>query len=61
MQISLRTQAPSKISPSKRAFEKYKPGGLFSEFYSISHDWGKKKADMVENETLLLFTILKDC
>ncbi|CAH3181964.1 unnamed protein product, partial [Porites evermanni] len=24
---------PPKISPSKRAFEKYKPRGLFSEFY----------------------------
>ena len=23
------------ISPSKRAFEKYKPRGLFSEFYGI--------------------------
>ena len=23
------------ISPSKRAFKKYKPGGLFSEFYGI--------------------------
>ena len=31
----LRIQAPPKISPSKRAFEKYKPGGLFSEFYGI--------------------------
>ena len=30
-----RIQAPPKISPSKRAFEKYKPGGLFSEFYGI--------------------------
>ena len=30
-QISLRT----KISPSKRAFEKYKPRGFFSEFYVI--------------------------
>ena len=29
----LRIQAPPKISPSKRAFEKYKPRGLFSEFY----------------------------
>ena len=26
---------PPKISPSKKAFEKYKPQGLFSEFYSI--------------------------
>ena len=24
------------MSPSKTAFEKYKPGGLFSEFYGIS-------------------------
>ena len=32
-QISLCRKAPPKISPSKRAFEKYKPGGLFSEFY----------------------------
>ena len=33
MQISLRRKAPPKISPSKRAFEKYKPRGLFTEFY----------------------------
>ena len=39
MQISLRRQAPPNISPSKNkslkkgAFEKYKPLGLFSEFY----------------------------
>ena len=32
----LRIQAPPKISPSKRAFEKYKPRGLFSEFYGKS-------------------------
>ena len=31
----LRTLAPPKINPSKKAFEKYKPGGLFSEFYGI--------------------------
>ena len=31
-QISLCREAPPKISPSKRAFEKYKPRGLFSEF-----------------------------
>ena len=29
----LRIKAPPKVSPSKRAFEKYKPRGLFSEFY----------------------------
>ena len=29
----LRIQAPPKISPSKRALEKYKPRGLFSEFH----------------------------
>ena len=29
----LRIYAPPKISSSKRAFEKYKPRGLFSEFY----------------------------
>ena len=34
-QISLLTQAPPKISPSKRTYQKYKPRGLFSEFYSI--------------------------
>ena len=34
-QIFLRRQAPPKISPSKRAFEKYKPRGLLLEFYSI--------------------------
>ena len=32
----LRIQAPPKISASKRAVEKYKPWGLFSEFYGIS-------------------------
>ena len=31
----LRIKAPPKISPSKRVFEKYKPQGLFSEFYGI--------------------------
>ena len=37
MQISLCILAPPKISPpQKRAFEKYKPQGLFSEFYGIS-------------------------
>ena len=33
----LQILAPPKISPSKRAFEKYKPQGLFSEFYGIFH------------------------
>ena len=33
-QISLRRKAPPKISHSKVAFEKYKPRGFFSEFYS---------------------------
>ena len=28
--------SPSKKSPTKRAFEKYKPRGLFSEFYGSS-------------------------
>ena len=28
-------EAPPKISPSKRAFEKYKPQDLFSEFYGM--------------------------
>ena len=32
-QTSLLRQAPPKISPSKRVFEKYKSRGLFSEFY----------------------------
>ena len=31
----LRILAPPKICPSKRAFEKYTPRGLFSEFYGI--------------------------
>ena len=31
----LRILAPPKISLSKRAFEKYKTRGLFSEFYGI--------------------------
>ena len=35
MQISLPRKAPPNISPSKRAFEKYKPRGLFSEFYGL--------------------------
>ena len=35
-QIFLRTQAPQKLSPSKRVFEKYKPRGLCSEFYGIT-------------------------
>ena len=33
--ISLRRYAPPNISPSKRAFEKYQPRGLFSEFYGM--------------------------
>ena len=33
-QISVR-RAPPNISPSKRAFEKCKPRGLFSEFYGF--------------------------
>ena len=28
------------MSPSKRAFEKYKPQGLFSEFYGVLIDGG---------------------
>ena len=32
----LRIQALPKISPSKRAFEKYNPRGLFLEFYGIT-------------------------
>ena len=32
-QIYLHRKAPPNISPSKRAFEKYKLRGLFSEFY----------------------------
>ena len=35
-QIFLRRQAPPNISPSKRTFEKYRPQGLFSEFYGMS-------------------------
>ena len=31
----LQKEAPPKISPSKRAFEKYKPQDLFSEFYGM--------------------------
>ena len=31
----LRIKAPPKISPSKRAFEKYKSRDLFLEFYGI--------------------------
>ena len=40
-QISLRTKAPPKISLSKRAFEKYKPEGLLSEFYGMTGKWRK--------------------
>ena len=36
---SLRIKVPLKISPSKRALEKYKPWGLFSEFYG---NWNRK-------------------
>ena len=32
----LRIEAPPKINSSKRAFEKYKPRGLFWEFYGTS-------------------------
>ena len=31
----LRIGAPPKMSPSQRVVEKYKPRGLFSEFYGI--------------------------
>ena len=34
-QISLRTYAPPKRSPSKKAFEKYKPGAYFRNFTVI--------------------------
>ena len=34
-QSILKRKFPPYISPSKRAFEKYKPRGLFSEFYGI--------------------------
>ena len=37
----LQIKAPPEISPSKRAFEKYKPWGLFSEFYC---NWNRKSA-----------------
>ena len=37
----LRINAPPKISPSKRASEKYKPWGLFSEFYGMFYQLGK--------------------
>ena len=35
-QISLHRYAPPNISPSVRAFEKYKPRGLFLEFYGMT-------------------------
>ena len=35
MDKPLRMLAPSKINPSKRAFEKYKPRALFLEFYGM--------------------------
>ena len=38
----------SKISPSKRAFEKYKPWGLFSEFYTILINTKKKKKIIID-------------
>ena len=37
-QISLRRKAPPKISPSKRAFEKCKPQGLFLQFYGSNNN-----------------------
>ena len=44
-QISLRRLAPPKISPPKRAFEKYKTRGLFSEqwFVKAGHYAAKGK------------------
>ena len=33
------TRKIPKISPSKRAFEKCKPQGIFSEFYGISSSY----------------------
>ena len=38
-----RIKAPPKISPSKRAFEKYKLRGLFSEFYGM---WSSRKVTL---------------
>ena len=41
----LRIQAPPKVSHSKRAFEKYKPRGLFSDFYGRLEKLGKEETD----------------
>ena len=50
----IRIQASQKISPSKRAFEKYKARGLFSEFYSVAKvACRKQKQQQQLNETNL--------
>jgi len=46
----LRIKVPPKISPSKGAFEKYKPWGLFSEFYG---KWNRKSASKQAIEVLI--------
>ena len=55
-QISLLMKAPPKISTSKTAFEKYKPRGLFSEFYG-NLDSGKAEN---ENDFFYLSVFLFD-
>ena len=45
-QSILKRKLPSvHISPSKRAFEKYRGRGVFSEFYGICLDWGLMKSN----------------
>ena len=43
------------MSPSKKAFEKYKLRGLFSEFYGISYEF-KKKIELESSITWKLVT-----
>ena len=47
---SLRTYAPPKISPSKRAFEKYKPGAYFRNF-TVGQDTQARQVIEVSQDT----------
>ena len=55
----LRIQAPPKISPSKRAFEKYKLRGLFWEFYCI-WNFVVGKSSLQEIATLAIIWEISD-
>ena len=49
-QVSFRTQAPPNVSPSKRAFEKYQPRGLFLEFYGMI----RARADITNTDRTMM-------